>query len=108
VQKIIRQASCEIQRPLSTEIYRLMGAALYWAEGSRGGRFCVTNSDPHFILFMTRWLERIFNIPPNNLRAWLNIYSQQSDVELKEFWSDLTGIPGQFWEKLHKAYKFRL
>ncbi len=93
VQKIIEQAILEIKIPLNSDAYRLMGACLYWAEGSKGGRFEITNSDPHFILFMVKWLKNVFNIYPNILRVWLNIYSQQNELEIKKFWSELTGIP---------------
>lgn len=93
IEEIIEQASGEINLPLTSDTYRLMGAALYWAEGSKGGRFEITNSDPHFILFMTRWLEKVFNIPASSLKAWLNIYPQQNELEIKAFWSELTGIP---------------
>ncbi len=93
IAKIIKEAEKEIQFPLSFEVYRLMGAALYWGEGSKTKGLRVTNSDPYFVLFMVRWLERVFGIPPGNLKAWLNIYPQQNDLELKQFWSQLTGIP---------------
>lgn len=92
VEKIIEEATLEIQSPVARDTYRLMGACLYWAEGSKGGRFEITNSDPHFILFMVKWLQKVFNIPPNYLKAWLNIYPQQNELEIKKFWSDLTGI----------------
>lgn len=92
VEKIIEQAISEIQTPLSSDSYRLMGACLYWAEGSKGGRFEITNSDPHFILFMIKWLQSVFNIHPSTLKAWLNIYPQQNEFEIKKFWSELTGI----------------
>lgn len=92
VEKIIEQAVSEIQMPLTSDTYRLMGACLYWAEGSKGGRFEITNSDPHFILFMIKWLQGVFNIHANTLKAWLNIYPQQNELEIKKFWSELTGI----------------
>jgi len=42
---------------------------------------------------VTRWLKRVLGISPGNLKAWLNIYPQQNDLEIKRFWSELTGIP---------------
>ncbi len=93
VRAIIEKAHKEISLPLSLEAFRLMGAALYWAEGSKTKKFEFTNSDPFFILFMVRWTEKIFRISRKTLRARINIYSQQSETHLKRFWSDLTGIP---------------
>jgi len=110
IAKIIEEAEKEISLPLSFEAYRFLGAALYWAEGSKTTGFKVTNSDPHFILFMVRWFERIFGIPPQNLKAWLNIYPQQNELELKQFWSQLTSIPlknfgKSFIKPPNKGYK---
>lgn len=75
------------------ETYRLFGAALYWAEGTKKGGLVFTNSDPHLILFMIKWLEKIFAIKPSSLKAYLNIYSQQNDRLTKKFWADLCKIP---------------
>ncbi len=91
---IIQEAKKEIGISLSTESLRLMGAALYWAEGSkRARRVQITNSDPHLILFSVIWIEKVFGISADDLRARLNIYSRQNDNAIKTFWSDLTGIP---------------
>lgn len=110
IAKIINEAEKEIQLPLSFETYRLIGAALYWAEGSKTKIFSITNSDPHLILFMIRWFEKIFNIPPQNLKATLNIYPQQNELKTKKFWSQLTGIQlknfgKSFIKPLNKGYK---
>ncbi len=101
IAKIIEEAEKEIQLPLSLETYRLLGSALYWAEGKKTKHFAVTNSDPYFIVFMVRWFEKIFRVSPKNLKARLNIYSQQNELEIKCFWSQLTGIP---FENFGKSY----
>lgn len=90
---IIMKAENEIKLPLNYETLKLMGAALYWAEGSKGKMFELTNSDPHLILFFVKWIETIFKIPAHTLKARLNIYPQQNEPKIKRFWSDLTGIP---------------
>lgn len=93
IEKIIQQARCEITLPLSHDALRLFGAALYWAEGSKGKMCEITNSDPRFILFIVRWIEAMFKIRPACLKARLNIYPQQNETRIKKFWSDLTDIP---------------
>ncbi|MDD5433494.1 MAG: hypothetical protein PHE77_02440 [Candidatus Pacebacteria bacterium] len=93
IERIIAKAEKEIESPMSFETYRLFGAALYWAEGAKTNGCSIINSDPHLILFMVRWLEKVFKIYPDTLKVWLNIYSQQNDKDLKAFWSRLTGIP---------------
>lgn len=87
-----------------------MGAALYWAEGCKTQKFAFVNSDPSFILFMIYWVERVFGISRTIFRPHLNIYSQQNEVDLKKFWSELTGIPlGNFGKSFvkpaNKGYK---
>ena len=110
IEKIFGEAEKEIKIPLDLETFRLFGAALYWAEGSKSNGFKITNSDPHLVLFMVRWVEKIFKICPRELKAWLNIYPQQNDLEIKKFWSDLTNIPIErfgksFVKPISKNYK---
>jgi hypothetical protein len=110
IEAIISRASGEIAFPLSEDAYKLFGVALYWAEGSKGGSFEITNSDPRLILFMVRWVNDVFHIAPDMLKPRLNIYSQQDESAIKQFWSDLTGIPlenfGKSYVKpVNKGYK---
>src|SRR3989344_5662131 len=60
VDEIIKKAGEEFTLPLTQDADRLMGAALYWAEGSKTGLCEVTNSDPRLIYFMVGWIERMF------------------------------------------------
>lgn len=110
VDAILESARREIHLPLSEDEIRLFGAAIYWAEGSKGGLMEVTNSDPALILYMVHWIENMFNIPPAELKAKLNIYPQQNDSDIKKFWSSLCGIPlsqfgKSFVKPLSKDYK---
>lgn len=110
IAEIIKQAEQEIEIPFSFETYRLLGAALYWGEGSKTSHFAVSNSDPHLILFMVKWFERIFKVPSYQLKASLNIYPQQNEGRIKEFWSQLTNIPIENFGKSYikpanKGYK---
>jgi len=110
IAKIIGEAKKEIQLPLSLETYQLLGAVLYWAEGKKTKHFAITNSDPHFVIFMVRWFKKIFGVNPQDLKAQLNIYPQQNELELKKFWSQLTDIPLEnfgksFVKPPNKGYK---
>src|SRR3989344_8755115 len=93
INAILEKAKGEIQFPLSDQTLLLMGAALYWGEGSKGNKMQVTNSDPALILFTIRWIEKVFGISSRELKAKLNIYPQQNELLIKKFWSSLTGIP---------------
>lgn len=110
VETILQAAKEEIKFPLSGQTLLLMGAALYWGEGSKGNSTQITNSDPALILFMVHWIEKVLGISSKNLKARLNIYPQQNELLIKKFWSMLTGIPfknfGKSYVKpLNKGYK---
>ena len=110
VEQIINAARTEIRLPLSKDTLRLFGAALYWAEGTKSKGFEITNSDPMLIAFMVNWFQQMFNINSRDLKAHLNIYSQQNEKHLKRFWSHLTGIPIEnfgksFVKPPNKGYK---
>ena len=101
ISTILNDAKKEIGNPLSSDTFKLIGAALYWAEGSKTKIFSMTNSDPVMILFFVKWIERYFSIKPSSLKSRLNFYEQQNEDHLKRFWSDLTGIP---LENFTKSY----
>jgi hypothetical protein len=42
---------------------------------------------------MMRWLNKIFNIKPNQIKAYLHIHYGDDDKRIKKYWSKLTGIP---------------
>lgn len=110
IEKIVTAAKEEITVPLPPDVFRMLGAALYWAEGTKSKNFEITNSDPLLIVFMVRWFAITFNLSPTTFKPCLNIYPQQDEAELKRFWSDLTGIPvmnfnKSFVKPVNKGYK---
>ena len=110
IEKIVEDAEREFRMPLNKETYKLIGAAIYWAEGDKKQHFSVTNSDPFLIKFIVNWMHNILDIKFNDLKAHLNIYSQQNDKEIKKFWAELTNIPIEnfgksFVKPANKNYK---
>ncbi len=99
IEKILSSAEKELKLPIDSETYRLLGAMIYWGEGDKTQHFGIANSDPFLIKFMIKWLEDILGIMPNRIKAYLNIHSQQNDIEIKKFWSELTEIPIQNFGK---------
>ena len=107
---IIDKAELEIKSPLVFQTYKLMGVALYWAEGSKTQQFAITNSDPILVDFFVKWLRDIFGIQPYQLKVHLNIYPDQNEPQIKKFWSKMTGIPLEnfgksFIKPVSKGYK---
>lgn len=110
IEQIVKSAANEIKLPINPATYKLFGAALYWAEGDKTNQFSISNSDPLLISFISRWICTVFKTAPANLKAYLNIYPQQNDNELKKFWSNITGIPLEnfgksFVKPPNKGYK---
>lgn len=94
IQKIKALSRKEI-RKLNFYELKIVGAMIYWAEGSksRGGGVEITNSDPELIKFIIYWLEKVCKILPYKLKARLNIHANQDDRKMKKYWSKITGIP---------------
>jgi len=92
IRKIKKAAKKEI-RPLTPYEFKIAGAMLYWAEGSKSEGVEITNSDPMLIKFMVDWLKEVCAAPPERLKAHLNIHANQNDKKIKKYWSKITNIP---------------
>ena len=103
VKKLLKDANAEI-KPLSDQELFLTGLALYWAEGFKSikeGRLGFCNSDPRMIKFIIRWFEKALKIKRENfiLRTEFNQTHKDRTEEIKSFWSKITSIPLDQFEK---------
>lgn len=75
----------------------LIGTALYWAEGYRkgDGEFGFTNSDPHMIQFMIRWLQEVCKVDKQKirLRVCINAMHKKRLNVIHKFWAKTIGLP---------------
>lgn len=78
---------------LTTDMLKIAGAMLYWAEGDKGNGTQLANSDPACVVFYVRWLHKVFNIPPGQLTISMHLHRGQSEYKERGFWSKITGIP---------------
>lgn len=92
IKDIRKNAKKEIKR-LSLYELTIAGLMVYWAEGSKTSRAEITNSNPILIKFMIRWFRSAWGIPASQLKARLNIHSNQNDKKIKEYWHKVTKIP---------------
>ena len=75
---------------------RLMAAALYIGEGAKGeNAFSFGNSDPQVIRTWMALLRRNFDIDERKFACQLAISDGMDEDALKEYWSDITGIPSE-------------
>ena len=76
---------------------KLIGSALYWAEGYRkgDGEFGFTNSDPAMIVLILKWLVDVCDIDPEriHIRICINTSHQKRILEIKKYWIKVTHLP---------------
>jgi len=87
-------------QPISKKELLLIGAVLYWGEGTKyepenttNRGLIFTNSDPKMISVYMRFIREILKIPEEKIRAGIHIYPSISGDEAKKFWSKTTNLP---------------
>lgn len=106
IEALLSKGKSEIAK-LSKRELLVAGVALYWAEGFKNKHekrlgFC--NSDHEMILFYLRWLQML-GIKKENItaRVSLNAAYKENDLEIRQYWSEVTGIPlGQFTKTFYQ------
>ncbi|MBI5144622.1 MAG: helix-turn-helix domain-containing protein [Candidatus Omnitrophica bacterium] len=74
---------------------KILGSALYWAEGYKQSINMVnfSNSDPAMILLMMRFFRNACKVPEDKFRALVHIHPHLNSRKAEMFWSDISGIP---------------
>lgn len=76
------------------QVCKVLCSLLYWGEGSKTGhRTAFINSDPVMIAAFLKLLRKAFKINENKLRALVHLHEYHNEPEMKQYWSNLTGIP---------------
>jgi hypothetical protein len=89
---------------LSERDLLVAGAALYAGEGTkRDGVVAFANSDPEMVAFFCSWLRRFFEVDEVRLRVSLYIHEGLDLSSARDFWSAITGIPGNQFVKPYRA-----
>jgi hypothetical protein len=82
---------------ISNDKLLLIGASLYWAEGTKSINSSPTltfsNSDPDMISVYMRFVREILKVPEEKIRAGIHIYPSISPEFAKKFWARITGLP---------------
>ncbi len=102
-QQIIQESIKEIPKQYSSKELKLIGTALYWAEGYKQTRnlFIFSNSDPEMIKLMMQYLLKICKVPKIKLRGGVNIHPSQNIKRAEKYWSQVSGIP---LKQFHKPF----
>jgi len=85
---------------IDREQLRVIGAALYWAEGGKDRNVVdFVNSDPDMVRLMMRFFREVCNVEETKFRGILHIHPHLDVEAALRFWSSVTGIPvSQFYK----------
>ena len=92
---ILNNAAKEIDKISGKEL-KLIGIALYWAEGYKGLAWksvSFTNTDSEMVKLMMRWFRTVCNVDENKFRIRIQCHGMEKVKEAEEYWSKITGIP---------------
>jgi len=93
-EKYKEKAAKEIKN-LSKKDLKLIGSALYWAEGNTKNRHCIrfSNSDPLMIKAMIRFLREVCKIPDEKIKARIHLYPGINQQKTTNYWKKITRLP---------------
>jgi hypothetical protein len=91
---VIRQEARDQYPTLVSDPFFLAGLVTYWAEGHKTGNAVgISNSDPGLVNLFLKWANGSLGIPLKKFRVQLHLHSGQNEAEMKQFWSEMTGLP---------------
>lgn len=96
--KIIISAAAEVHS-FDQNVFTMLGAALYWAEGTKqkehnvSQRVVFCNSDPKMVKFFYSWLVKICHVSLEQMYFEIYIHQDANSVEARKFWSTTLGLP---------------
>jgi len=99
-QNIMKIAGHDIDSISKKELL-LIGASLYWGEGSKKGKrvASVANSDPVIIKIMMRFFKEVCGVSNEKFRGHIHTYSHLNSSVALKYWSNISGIPiNQFYK----------
>lgn len=94
VQRLLA-ARREIGRLTRRDLW-MVGAALYWGEGTKrgtGNMVALANSDPVVISCMMRFFREQCGVPDEKFRIAVHAYRGMDVNRIQRFWSRCTGVP---------------
>ncbi len=95
------QAGKKYVNELSLRELLLVGAAIYWGEGSKKSQLGFINSDADMIVFMYRWFQKALGVKKQDFmpRILINDLHKSRDRVIKGYWAKLLGLPESQFRK---------
>ena len=102
---IMVSAAKEIPQHFSISVLRIVGTALYWAEGATSQINTVnfSNSDPAMIALMMIFFKKVCKVSDSKFRGILHIHPHLDRTKAARFWSEISGIPLKQFHKTQIA-----
>ena len=102
-QKFEGETSKEI-RKISIKELKLIGTALYWAEGYKKTRWYVMfcNSDPDMVYLFMKFFREVCLVPEKKLKPQVQIHANISENVAKQYWSQISNLPIKQFRKTLK------
>lgn len=103
--RIVRENNTAAQKgkqcvgPLSKRELLLIGAALYWGEGTkkykniRSAYLSFSNSDPRMVSVFMRFIREVLQVPEERIRGGIHLYPGTDVQKTREHWAQVTGLP---------------
>ena len=90
-EKYKEKAAREI-KSLSRQNLKLIGTALYWAEGNTKNRNCFrfANSDPDMVKVTIKFLHEICGVSSERIKARIHLYPHTNRSKALSYWSEIT------------------
>ena len=88
---------------LSKRELKLLGIALYWAEGHKSGARSAdfVNTDPAMIKLMMRWFREICEVKEEQFRIRISIHNPAVAEKARVYWSEITRLPLAQFTKIY-------
>jgi len=108
-----RQSGLRQIKRLTNRELMLIGAALYWGEGTkyhkeRTAALVFTNSDAVMVRLYMRFIRKIFKISEERIRAGIQIHDNVDEMLARQYWAHVMGVPIDRFYITHQASKASL
>lgn len=105
---LVQRARSEIGKLSKRELF-LIGASLYWAEGSKeratqaGSQLAFSNMDPQMVCVFLEWLTVVLEVPDEQriFEIYLHVDHAHRVREVQEYWARVTGVPVACFETVY-------
>ena len=94
-------AAKEISDKLSQNMLKVIGSALYWADGFKQSVNMInfSNSDPSMVVLMMKFFRDVCRVSEEKFRGCLHIHPHLDKEKAERFWSNISGIPRRQFHK---------